>query len=242
MNAPRGFKLNTQNARQVGASAQITEKGAYVGTFTRAEYVVSQKGTHGVEFDFKSRDGQSAKYLTVWTENAAGEDLGGRKLIDALMACMGIKEVVLKRCKAIKWDTATKAEVEVVIEGFSEFMGRPVGVVLHREEYAANTGERKWKNSLYCPFMADGNRLASERLDNKEAGGLAQILARLTDRPLKAVAQVQRRPAATSQQSGFGADDGGGFDDLDDDIPFITQSMRFDMEPSKARRLNRAAF
>jgi single-strand DNA-binding protein len=50
-------------------------------------------------------------------------------------------------------------------------------------------------------------------------------------------AQPQRQ---TQQRAPAGG--GSGFDDMDDDIPFVTASMRYDMEPSKVRRLNRTEF
>lgn len=49
-----------------------------------------------------------------------------------------------------------------------------------------------------------------------------------------APARVQQRPAP--------APAGGGFDDMDDDIPFVTSSMYFDMTTSKERRMNRKCF
>jgi hypothetical protein len=55
----------------------------------------------------------------------------------------------------------------------------------------------------------------------------------LRHRPLKnakAGAQPARAPAAAA---------GSGFDDMDDDIPFISSSAHFDMVPSKARRMAR---
>lgn len=43
--------------------------------------------------------------------------------------------------------------------------------------------------------------------------------------------QAQPRPVPAASPSGF--------DDMDDDIPFVSASMQYDMEPSKARRMRR---
>lgn len=219
MNNPvHSYKLNAANAKQVGASAFIEEKGAYKGTFIRAEAVASPKGTQGIEFDFKSEDGATAKYLTVWTVNGEGKELYGRKVIDAIMTCMGVREITAAPAMVAKYNNETRAEEQVRATVFPALMGKPVGLVLAREEYLPSTGnETKWKNQIVCPFEAATDRIAIERLDNVPAEGLEKILRMLRDRPMKgAVAKQgnahQREATAGSTQ--------GGFADMDDEIPF----------------------
>lgn len=47
------------------------------------------------------------------------------------------------------------------------------------------------------------------------------------------------RPSAGAQRPNKPESRSSGFDDMDDDIPFVTSSMEYDMVPSKARRMAR---
>jgi single-strand DNA-binding protein len=58
--------------------------------------------------------------------------------------------------------------------------------------------------------------------------------------PQRPAPPPQRQAPAPRQQAAAAAPTG--FDDMDDDIPFITQSMTYDMQPSKARRMLRGDF
>lgn len=58
--------------------------------------------------------------------------------------------------------------------------------------------------------------------------------------PRQAPRQATPRQQAPQQQSmPTGGGGSGGFDDMNDDIPFVTNSMTYDMEPSKLRRMRR---
>ena len=212
------YRLNPEGARKVGTSAMISERGGYIGQFVRAEAVESRQGTQGVEFDFLSDDGQSAKFLTVWTVNGSGVELSGRRMIDAIMTSLGVKAISAQQAVVKKWDTEQRTEVSVRATVFPELMGKRLGLVLNREEYEANDRDhtRKWKNAIVCPFEAATRRLAGERLDNKPALGLDRLLRILQDRPL--------RTTSGPHHNGNGAqspDQGGsGFDDMQDNIPF----------------------
>lgn len=214
------FKINTKNAREVGQLSFIEEKGAYVGVFTRAELVTSTKGTQGIEFDFKSEHGATAKYLSIWTSKNSGAELGGRKVIDAIMTCMGLREISAADATIKKWNHDTRADETVRATIFPELMGPKVGVVLVNEEYQPNAGgPTKWRLQLVTPFEAATRKIAAERLDSTPAIRLDQILERLKDRPIRNTgdsAPILRGPgqqkAATTTDSGF--------DNMDDDIPF----------------------
>lgn len=51
--------------------------------------------------------------------------------------------------------------------------------------------------------------------------------------------QAPRQAAPSHQPAQHAGGGGGGFEDMDDDIPFITASPMFDMVPSKVRRMAR---
>jgi hypothetical protein len=208
------YSLNTDNARQVGVSTRISEKGAYVGTFTRAEEVAARSGATGIEFSFKTKDGQSADYLSLWATSGEGKPLYGRKVIDAIMTCMKVRQIASQPTNVKKRDK--DGEHDVSVPCFRELMGREIGLMLVKEEYAKDDGSVGSKMVIVAPFCAGTKRTAAEVLDQAhEARSFDLMLASLRDRPLQASKTTQRRAAAAQHTN-----TGGGFDDMDDDIPF----------------------
>lgn len=207
------FNLNPNNAKQVGTPGRIQDKGAYTGTFVRVEAVTSQKGTQGIEFAFKSSDGQTADYLTVWAVDKDGKELYGRKVIDALMTCLRVKAIQPKTAQVKKYDQAAKAEVLTQATVYPELMNKPIGVLLVREEYAKNDGSIGTKMTLVGAYEPNQRLTPREVLEQSGPGQLEKVIASLQDRPLR----QGNRPSATTSAA---RDGGGGFDDMADDIPF----------------------
>lgn len=212
------YNLNPNNAKQVGVAARINEKGAYKGVFTRAEFVQSEKGTQGIEFAFKAESGQTADYLTVWTVSADGKELYGRKVIDALMTCLSLRTIAAKTAQIKKYDAQARQEVMVQATVFPELMNKPIGLLLVREEYQKNNGTTDWKMTIVGCYDPHKLITPKEILEQSGPAQLAKMIAALQDRPLKA------KPAAAQHSGGYGGqashDTGGGFADMDDDIPF----------------------
>ena len=222
------YQLDQNAAREADSiGSYLTESGKYIGTFTRAEKLVSKnKGTHGIGFTFESA-GQTTRF-DVWTMNAQNEHLGGYKAVNAIMACMSLRGIkpAPGQVERYNWDTQQKETVQA--EVFPELVGKPVGLVLQKTEYEKmrdghKTGETGWRLELLAPFRAADEFTAGEILDRKtKPEKLASIITTLADRPLKA------RPAAQRNENGNG--NGGppsghpaassGFDGMDDDIPF----------------------
>lgn len=222
------YQLDPNAAREADSfGSYLSETGKYIGTFTRAEKLVSKnKGTHGIGFTFESTGKQSTRF-DVWTIDASGKHLGGFKAVNAIMACMKLRLLTEAQGKVERynWDTQQKDIVDATI--FPDLMGKPVGLVLQKTEYEKvreghKTGETGWRLELLAPFSAEGEFTASEILDRKtKPEKLASIIATLADRPLK------NRPAALTPR----ADDGysgppaghpasSGFEDDGWDIPF----------------------
>lgn len=216
----RTYQLNTETAaaaKTVGVSQRIVEKGKYVGVFTVAEAVTSTRGTEGIEFRFKSNDGMTADYLTVWTHKENGEELMGAKLVSAIMVCVEAKSIKPAPATVRKWDRDQRKEVDVKAEVYADLMNRQIGVLLAREEYEKADGSTDWKMALVLPFDAATDRTVAEKLDRKPTGeALPAIIERLSDRPLR----TGGKPAARKPASQTGGDSGGGFADMEDDIPF----------------------
>jgi hypothetical protein len=218
------YSLNTTAARQADErSGRIAEIGKYLGMFTRAEDVTSSKLTRGIDFAFETQDKQSANF-TLWTYNKEGKELYGFKQLQALMACMRVRDMAPKKAIVRKWDRTSEGMVDVEGMVFDALMGKPIGILFETEEY------QKFENNVPTTvgmrvvpayfFDAQSEMTASEILDKKvQPVQLAKLVQTLRHRPLRKAAGGA--PAA----GGGGAPAGGnGFDD--DDIPFAAAFAR----------------
>ena len=212
------YQLDHQAAREADTfGAYLSETGKYIGTFTRAEKLISnKKGTHGIGFTFEC-SGQTTRF-DIWTMDAQNQHLSGYKALNAIMTCLSLRGIAARRGKVEKknWDTNQTEVVDADV--FPDLMGKPIGLVLQKTEYEKmrdghKTGETGWRLELVAPFRAADEFTASEILDRKtEPQKLAAIVSRLADRPLKSrPVQNEHQPKSSSSS---------GFDDMTDDIPF----------------------
>lgn len=208
------YTLDTKAASQAdNLFSKIEEKGAYLGAFTRAEQVASKKGSKGVDFSFKADNGATADYLTIWTHNGEGKQLQGFNTLMAIMTCLKVRDLTAKVGEVEKYDQALKQRVKVAVPLFQDLMHKPIGLLLHMEQYEKTAGGMAWKPAISAPYAQDGFT-ASEILSKaKEATTMDKMLSALRDRPLKGNASNVPHPNGQSNT-------GGTFDDLDDQIPF----------------------
>lgn len=214
------YTLDASAAKQAdNIGAYINETGKYVGTFVRAEKLVSANaGTHGIGFTFKNDGGQSTRF-DIWTMRANGEKLSGMNQVNAMMACLQTRQLTEVARKVMKWDWDANKEVLMDATVFPELMDKRIGLLLRSEEYekmqnGAPTGETGWRMGLFACFQADTELMASEILDRKTSPEqLTKVVAMLADKPLK------RRASGHASTSGQ-APAGRPAIDMDDDIPF----------------------
>jgi hypothetical protein len=219
MNAPTqmNYAVNRENAIAASGNARISEKGKYVGQFTRAEYVVSDKGTIGIDFSFKGSDGATADYLTIWTQSKDGSEIFGRKVVDAMMTCVRAKTMEAKRARVEKYNAATKQKEMMDAYIYPELMGRDIGLLLYVEEYVKNNGNVGTKMVISGCFEADSGKTAQEIWLKEPATALPGLVASLRDKPLAGGA----KPAARSSGGGNSqTPPSGGYDFDDQDISF----------------------
>jgi hypothetical protein len=208
------YTLDTNAAKAAdNISARIDVSGKYLGVLTRAEPITSKKGTQGVDMSFRSDTGATADYLTIWTHNADGKALQGFNTLMALMTCLRVRELKAVNAEIEKWDANVGQRTKVVTPVFAEMMNKPVGLVMHMEEYEKTTGGTAWKPAIAGVFDKD-EFTASEILSKAtKPETLAKMVAALRNRPLKAGS----KPAPSGKQ--FSENPGAGMDDIDD-LPF----------------------
>lgn len=211
------YKLDPAAATKADTiGAYINETGKYVGKFTRAEKLVSAtKKTDGVGFTFKADDGRETRF-DVWTYKGNGEALTGLNQINAIMACLQVRELTIISQPVRRWEN--NQEVTVDGEVFPELQNKPIGLLLRSEEYekmnnGAKTGATGWRMGLFAIFQSGTELMASEILSRKtKPEQLGKVIGMLADKSLRT------RPAGAVSQ---GTDNSrpATMDDIDD-IPF----------------------
>lgn len=208
-------KEGAQAARKADAGGgAIKEMGKYVGAFTQAKNVTTQKGGRGIEFIFKADNGQTAKFA-IYTQSATGEQYQGYEALMAIMACMGLRSIKPVDGIALKYDFDQRKDVEEEASIFPDLC-KPMGVLLETEDYEKQNGNVATRMVLKNVFRAADELTASEILDRKtQPLQLARMVEGLRHRPVKnAPAQLyQEQPTRTAPTPDPSFDDG-------DDIPF----------------------
>jgi hypothetical protein len=229
------YNLDPTEARKADQTGnRITEIGKYVGKFTQAEDITASTGTKGVALRFES-NGQTAN-LSLYTQRANGEHIMGYQALMALMTCMSLRNITPKPGTVKYWDNDAKAEATRQGQVFPDLCNKPIGLLLETEDYPKKDGTTGTRMVLAGMFQPSTELTASEILDKKtKPEQLEKMVARLRHRPLKGA-----KPAASHAPAAGGG--GTGFDDMEDDIPFVTSSMLYDMESSKTRRMARCRY
>jgi hypothetical protein len=209
------YTLDPKAANQADVIfSKIEQAGKYLGQITRAEAVTSKKGTKGVDLSFKADSGETADYLTLWTYNADGKQIMGFNTLMAIMTCLRVKTLTAESGLIEKYDQDLQKRVKVEVPLFKDLMGKPIGLLMHMEEYAKTSGGTAWKPVISAAFDKD-EFTASEILNKSiKPVTLAKMVQALRDKPLKAYAVVARidseNPAPT----------GGFADNFDSDLSF----------------------
>ena len=206
------YQLDTKAAKQADQLfARIEEKGKYMGIITRAESIQSKKGTKGVGISFKTDTGATADYLDFWTINADGKQLAGYNLLMAIMTCLRVKGLKATTGEIEKYDRDLQARTKVQADLFKELMGKPIGFLIHMEEYAKTEGGTAWKPVISAPFDPAGFTASEILAQAQKPETLEKMFFALRDRPLKNAPSAPTQSHNSNSQS---------FDDLGDDLPF----------------------
>lgn len=203
------YQLDTNAAKKADVIfSKIDTKGKYMGVLTRAEQVSSQKGSVGVDLSFKADGGESADYLTLWTHNKDGKQLMGFNTLMAIMTCLRVRELKAQDGEVEKYDSAQQKRVKVTVPLYRELMDKPLGLLIHMEEYAKTAGGTAWKPVIVAAFDKD-EFTASEILNKAiQPEALPKMVQALRDRPLKSGVPSSARTSSSDVPADF------------DDVPF----------------------
>ncbi|WP_341519882.1 hypothetical protein AABC73_15130 [Pseudomonas sp. G.S.17] len=197
------FDLDQNSARSAdNKSAFIDEAGKYIGAFTRAEYMEkSETGSTGIGFTYKTREGAEAQfYLNLSYQHGTKND-GGHATLNAIMACLQVRTVADPRPMEIeKWNKDAGQREKVIIKGFPELVGKPIGLLLQMEiEKNSTTGMER--PTIFAPFSAESEKTASEILDTRSPAPakLEKMVQQVMKKPV-----VDRRPKGHAPAGGSG--------------------------------------
>jgi len=180
------YQLDESAAKQADGGNFITRTGKYIGTFTKAEHVITDKGTVGVAFDFKTEQEEQASF-TLYTRRDDGSTIFGYNQLQAIMGCLRLKQLTEPKNKTANvWDKTENKRVDKPVLQFLELLDKPIGLLIQMEEYQAGDGSFKWRPNLSHAFCATTELMASEILEGKEQPErLEKCIQKLEDKPFK---------------------------------------------------------
>lgn len=217
-----GLTLNAGDARKGDSvSAVIRESGKYVGIITRAEKLLSKNKVEGLGLSFKADDGAAASYLDIYTvRQSDSEKLRGYHLVQALLACLKVRNVDEGSIEADKWDPINRTMVKTPLIGYPALMNKRIGIVLQKElQTNRQNGKDVERLNVLAFFEAATGLTAIEILDGKTEAKRIQFYEGLIART-PVVDRRDGHSSATRESAGASATNGAGQHDFDDDIPF----------------------
>lgn len=150
-------------------ASRVTEGGAYLGEFTRAEHFVTDKGATGVELEFET--GEGGKVVTkVYTIGKTGQKTFGWDQIQGLKFLLGVKTMKGTAGTVHQWVDGERGRELVEVPGivFPELCGKKIGIIFEKELTGSkgDNGDR-FRFNLYGAFDATSKLTASEIKDRK---------------------------------------------------------------------------
>lgn len=179
---------------------RINDNGYFVGVFKRAEAIEAETGATGIKFEFEAPGGGNTTF-SLYGHRKDGSVIFGWNLIQAAMCILGLKGLKSKVGKVQHYDKETKKQVEVEGEVFSEFLNKPIGIVMQKELYTRDdTGADATRVNLYSFFHPETKFTASEiRERAKEPLKFAKIVKGLKTK------DSRKQRTAEPAQPGMGA-------------------------------------
>lgn len=206
------YALDADLAKEGSGSANgvITETGKYKGEIEWAREKRFDNGTIIVELRFKSDRGSAN--LNLFVNDYEGETSFGMKQLNALMACLKIRNIAPINGVIEAYDPDTRQVGPVQAAIFPELSGKKIGFLLEAQ-HSVYEGKPRVQMLIKAPFTHDTEQTAVEVLaNNGKAETIEKMIPLLKDR--------QKGTGNNTQSLGHQSSASGAPDDLDDDIPF----------------------
>lgn len=217
MQAP-SFKVDRDAAKKADSGEKIVRTGDYIGEITSAKFIEDEHGAK-IQINFK-QDGTDceANYVNMNLFDAEGKEKRyGHNLLNALMVCIGLKDLDSQKAIIQEYDFEEKKNLEVEREIYPGLIGPKVGLVFQKVLYTREKdGRDAVRMQLKGFFDAKNRKTASEKIDGTKAETLDRILETLEDSDdrMKTAVQgdtgIQKNEKVEEQTSA----------EFDDDIPF----------------------
>lgn len=146
---------------------RIDTSAAFIGSFKVAHAIKSANtGTEGIHFEFVSPGGGAAGF-DVYTRKADGTPTFGMNQIQAMMTILELRGLRAVAGKFEAYDADAGKRIEQEGEVFPDLAGKPIGLVLQRENYTKNNGQEGYRMNLFGIFHATSRLTASEIKERK---------------------------------------------------------------------------
>ncbi|BBE09437.1 Putative uncharacterized protein [Mycoavidus cysteinexigens] len=196
------YQLNIEAARLAEQrSSRITAPGVYEGQFMQAVEVTSPHKTQGIELVFETEN-KARAYFTLWTLDKDGKELYGYRYLNALMVCLGLKNLESEPGAIRRWDEEESGMVNKTALVFKALLDKEIGVLLDTEEYEKRDGGIGVKAVPVGFFCASTHRMASEIVDQKrEAEHLKELSKMLKHRPLRKTKEAESETTFNDEEA-----------------------------------------
>lgn len=133
----------------------ITESGVYYGFILSNKFGKTANGAEYVEFTLSTDEGDTVRFITIYTSKINGEKAFGYGHIQSLMGLIGLTDL-------------QPAETE---EGqcFPILNNKKIAFALQKEWYYNKLGDKKYKLNLLHFFDHETSKTFAEKLANKDA-------------------------------------------------------------------------
>ena len=204
----RSYSFDKQAALDANSGGKrIKDAGAYLGKFKYAWGETNQNGTESVQLHFVADNGQEAGPLALYTFNQKGEKLPAYNTLNAIMTVLRVPNLTPVKAQVELYDFDSRSMVSKTKDTFQQLMGKPIGLVLQREEYQGQSGLKECLIVVGC-YEAATSYMADEII-NKVALPVAldRMKRWLEAHPVKALKNVAARRQAESAGAELAPDD-----------------------------------
>lgn len=210
------MKFTLDKAKAIGAdnkSAWINETGKYELIIEQAQIAKKASGAIMLELVMLDDTERKARTSLCLYQKDGSENKNGAGTMNAMLACLRMREVNSVHQRIEVWDTTARQNVMVMAECL-DIAGRKIGLLLQKVS-GTYEGKTTSKLEIYGVFEAGTDLTASEILSGiTSPEKLSRMVATLADKQEKKHTTQQAQYTHQSQSQG---QNNGGFDD---DIPF----------------------